>query len=77
MLRAYPIDGQPVIVSWVHRQHLPIYIIRVAGVPAGGSVEKTALGRYLAVDAQGRPLGTFAGLREAVERVVREAPRGG
>ncbi len=71
----YLIDGQQVTVTWVYRQHPPVYTICVAGTPTAGSVEKTALGRYRAVDGQGRPLGTFHGLQEAVEWVVREEQR--
>jgi hypothetical protein len=75
MLWTWRIDGQEVRVNWVHRHHPPVSTIRVAGVPAAGSVERTALGRYLAADAQRRPLGTCVGLREAVESVVREERR--
>ena len=75
MHRTYRLDGQHVTVTWIHRQHPPVYMIRVAGVPVAGSVERTALGRFRAIDAQGRPLGTFTGLRAAVESVAREARR--
>lgn len=75
MFRTYLIDVLHVTVSWVHRQHPPIYTIHVAGTPTAGSVEKTAAGKFLAIDARSRPLGTFVGLRMAVERVVREEQR--
>jgi hypothetical protein len=75
VLRSYLIEGQPVTVTWVHRQHPPVYTIRIAGTLAAGSVEKTALGRYLAVDDQRRPLGTFLRLADAVEHVVRAQQR--
>lgn len=76
MLRSYVIDGQQVTVTRVQR-HPTVYTIRVAGTPAAGAVERTPLGRYLAVDEQRRPLGTFPGLRPAVERMVRAAWPGG
>jgi hypothetical protein len=47
----------------------------MAGEPLAGSVEKTALGRFLASDDHRRSLGTFVGLREAVEQVVRATHR--
>jgi hypothetical protein len=47
----------------------------VAGTPTAGSVKKTALGRYRTVDGQRRLLGTYQGLQEAVERMVRAEPR--
>ena len=71
MSRIYLIDGQQVKAAWVQRQLPRIYTIYVEGVPTAGFVEKTMVGSFLAVDGQGRPLGTFAGLREAVEHVVR------
>ena len=77
MIRTYRIDGREVTVTWVHRQHPPVYTILIEGTPAPGSIQRTALGRFHAVDAQGRLLGTFAGLREAVERVIREEERRG
>ena len=76
MPKTYRIDGQPVTTTWVYRQHPPVYTICVAGTPTAGAVERTPLGRYRAVDRQGRPLGTFLGLQEAVERVVREERSG-
>jgi len=42
-----------------------------------GSVEKKALGRYLASDDHCRSLGTCLGLREAVTHVVRATYRAG
>jgi hypothetical protein len=72
MSRIYRIDGQEVIVSWISRQHPAVYTITVAGTPTAGSVEKTAGGKFHAIDARGRSLGTFLGLRAAVEQVVRE-----
>jgi hypothetical protein len=57
MLRTYLVDGQPVTVAWAHRQHLPVSTIRVGGTPAAGSVERTALARWLTVDDHRRPLG--------------------
>jgi hypothetical protein len=66
-----------VTVTGIYQQHPRVYTICVAGRPTTGAVEKTALGRYLAVDSHHRRLGTYQGLQEAVERVVREeAPRG-
>ena len=75
MIKTYHIDGQPVTVTWIYRQHPPVYTICVAGTPTAGSVEKTALGRYRTVDGQRRLLGTYQGLQEAVERMVRAEPR--
>jgi hypothetical protein len=75
LLRTYVIDGQQVTVTWVQRQHPPVCTIRVAGMPVAGSIERTALGSYLALDAQRRVLGTSNALREAVEHVIR-AERG-
>ena len=72
MLRTYQIDGRQVTVGWVHRQHPAVYTILVDAVPVTGSVEKSAAGRFLAFDAHRRLLGTFQGLRGAVEGVVRE-----
>jgi hypothetical protein len=46
------------------------YTITVDGMPVPGSIEKTVLGRFLAIDGQGRSRGTFTGLRAAVEHVV-------
>ncbi len=70
-IRTYIIDGKRVTVRWVQRQLPTRYTILVEGTPTAGSVEKTRAGAFLATDAQGRPLGTFQGLREAVEHVVR------
>lgn len=75
MLRTYLIDGQQVAITWIPRQLPPIYTIVAAGVPTTGSVEKTPAGRYLALDGEHRPLGTFQGLRAAVECVIREEQR--
>ena len=74
MFRSYLIDGQPVTVTTVYRHHPRVYTICVAGTPLLGAVERTALGRYLAVDGQRRPLGTYPALQEAVERLVRAEP---
>ena len=77
MIKTYLVDGQVVTVTAVYRQRPPVYTIRVAGRPTAGTVERTALGRYRAVDSQLRLLGTYLGLQEAVERMVRaEPPRG-
>ena len=75
MSRIYLIDGQQVTVSWISRHHPAVYTIFVAGTRAAGSVEKTAFGRYVALDDQRRPLGTFLRLADAVERVVRAQQR--
>jgi hypothetical protein len=77
MIRPYLVDGQQVTVSWVwvYRQHPPVHTSHVAGTTTAGSVERTTLGRHLAVDDQRRLLGSFPGLREAVEHVIREEPR--
>ena len=75
MGKTYRIDGQPVIVTWIYRHHPTVYTICVAGTPTAGTVEKTALGRYRAVDRHRRPLGTCQGLQEAVARVVRAEER--
>jgi hypothetical protein len=74
MSRTYLVDGQQVMVRWISRQHPSVYTILVAGTPLVGSVEKTAVGKFLALDDERRPLGTFLGLREAVELVVRADP---
>ena len=75
MSRIYLIDGRQVIVSWKSRHHPAVYTITVAGTPTAGSVEKTAGGKFHARDDRGRSLGTFQGLRAAVEQVVREDHR--
>lgn len=72
MFRRYLIDGQQVTVTRVRGEHVLVYTICVLGEPLAGSVEKTVLGRYRAVDDQDRLLGTFLGLRLSVEHVVRE-----
>jgi hypothetical protein len=72
MRRTYLLDGRQVTVDWGHRQHSAVYHIQVASRPAAGSVERTAPGRFMAVDTLRRPLGTFSELREALERVVRQ-----
>ena len=77
MIKTYRVDGLPVIVTAVYRQRPPVYTIRVAGTPTAGSVERTALGRYRAVDSQRRLLGTYLGLQEAVEHMVRAEPQRG
>ena len=70
MAKTYFIDGHQVIVSRCPK-HLPkVYTIYIAGTPATSTVEKTLAGRFLALDDQRRVLGTYAGLRKAVERVV-------
>ena len=74
MTRSYLIDGHHVTVSWVHRfqrQCHSVYTIHIDGKPAAGSVEKTVNGSFLALDSQRQPVGTFSGLRAAVEHVVR------
>jgi hypothetical protein len=75
MLRMYDIDGQDVIVAWVPRCHpRPAQ----SGWPESlwpALWRKTALGRFLASDDHRRSLGTFVGLREAVEQVVRATHR--
>ena len=75
MLRTYLIDGKQVTVNWIPRQHPPVYTIVVAGVSTTGSVEKTPAGKFLSLDGQHRLLGTFQGLRAAVESVIREEQR--
>ena len=70
MAKTYFIDGQQVIVSW-RQKHLPrVYTIHIAGTPATSTIEKTLAGSFLALDDQRRVVGTYAGLRKAVERVV-------
>jgi hypothetical protein len=75
MTRTYDIAGHEVRVTWVYRHHPAVSTITINGTPVPGSIEKTVLGRFLAVDGQGRLLGTFPGLRAAVEHVV-HAERG-
>ena len=72
MRRTYLVEGQQVTVTWASHHHPPVYTVLVAGTPTAGSVEKSASGRFLAFDGQRRLLGTFQGLRGAVECVVRE-----
>ena len=71
MTRNYLIDGKEVLVTWAPRQHPAVYEILIDGRPIPGSVEKTRLGEFLARDEHGAVIGTFLGLRRAVEQVVR------
>jgi hypothetical protein len=75
MIRSYLVEGQQVTVTWGHRQHPPVYTILIAGEPTPGSVEKTPIGKFRAIDRHGRSLGTFLGLRAAVQHVVRAEQR--
>ena len=75
MSRNFLIDGQQVTVSWISRHHPAVYTIFVAGAPTAGSVEKSVVGKFHALDDRGRSLGVFQGLRAAVEQVVRAEQR--
>ena len=75
MIKTYRIDGYQVTVTGKPRHHPAVYTIHVAGAPLAGSVEKTALGTFLARDGSRRSLGTFIGLPRAVEQVVRAEQR--
>jgi hypothetical protein len=73
--KTYVVDGQPAVVSWHLEQHPSVYSVRFADESVVGTIAMTAIGQFLARDAQGHPLGTFGLLREAVVQVLREARR--